>query len=330
MTFVYNPYRINVGSIGLSSKNQDGIVSPAYVVFATKETLDSVFLINYLKSRKGHNLINFFGNRGTVRSALRFKDLCKIEIPLPPLAEQRRIVARIDGLAAKIKSALSLRIEAILEGDLLGKNARQAVFNDLKKKYVTLRLDSVVDSRLGKMLSGEAKTGIGSTPYLRNANIQRDRLDLSSIYEMDFNEDEKEKLALQNGDILVCEGGDIGKAAIWNGEIPGCSFQKALHRVRVDRSKLIPRFMLHHIFWAAEQGHFADIKTQTTFAHLTGVKLKAYGVIVPPLPEQRRIVTYLDELQAKVDALKHLQAETGAELDALMPAVLDRAFKGEL
>lgn len=264
------------------------------------------------------------------RETYKTQDILSLEIPLPSLSEQRRILARIEELGAKIESALSLRLHAIVEGDLLPKNARQAVFNDLKNKYVPLRLDSVVDSRLGKMLSGEAKTGIGSTPYLRNANIQRDRLDLSSIYEMDFNEDEKEKLALQNGDILVCEGGDIGKAAIWNGEIPGCSFQKALHRVRVDRSKLIPRFMLHHIFWAAEQGHFADIKTQTTIAHLTGVKLKAYGVIVPPLPEQFRIVAYLDELQAKADALRRLQAETGAELDALMPAVLDRAFKGEL
>ncbi len=95
-------------------------------------------------------------------------------------------------------------------------------------------------------------------------------------------------------------------------------------------SKMIPRFMLHHIFWGAEKGHFADIKTQTTIAHLTGVKLKAYAVFVPPLPEQRRIVSYLDALQAKVDMLRRLQAETGAELDALMPAVLDRAFKGEL
>lgn len=117
---------------------------------------------------------------------------------------------------------------------------------------------------------------------------------------------------------------------MWNDEIPGCCFQKALHRIRVDQSKLVPRFLLHHIFWAAERGDFADIKTQTTIAHLTGVKLKAYGVVLPPLSEQRRIVAYLDGLQAKVDALKRLQEETAQELAALLPSVLDRAFKGEL
>ena len=82
--------------------------------------------------------------------------------------------------------------------------------------------------------------------------------------------------------------------------------------------------------WAAEQKHFADLTTQTTIAHLTGVKLKSYRVCVPPLREQHRIVAYLDGLQAKVDRLKALQEKTAAELDALLPAILDRAFKGEL
>jgi type I restriction enzyme S subunit len=68
----------------------------------------------------------------------------------------------------------------------------------------------------------------------------------------------------------------------------------------------------------------------STFPNLPGAKLKLLEISLPPLPEQRRIVAYLDGLQAKVDALSCLQAETGAELDALMPAVLDRAFKGEL
>jgi type I restriction enzyme S subunit len=91
-----------------------------------------------------------------------------------------------------------------------------------------------------------------------------------------------------------------------------------------------PRFLLYHIFWASEQGHFSDIKTQTTIAHLTGVKLKAYPVYVPSLTEQRRIVAYLDDLQAKVDSLKRFQTETSAELDAMLPSILDKAFREEL
>jgi type I restriction enzyme, S subunit len=147
---------------------------------------------------------------------------------------------------------------------------------------------------------------------------------------MNVSEDDIEKLMLESGDILVCEGGDIGKSAIWNNEIPGAIYQKALHRIRVDRSMVEPRFLLYHIFWASEQGHFSDIKTQTTIAHLTGVKLKAYPVYVPSLTEQRRIIAYLDNLQAKIDSLKHLQAETASELNAMRPSILDNAFRGEL
>jgi len=84
------------------------------------------------------------------------------------------------------------------------------------------------------------------------------------------------------------------------------------------------------LFWAAEQGHFEEKKTQTTIAHLTGVKLKAHPVYVPPLGAQRTYVEHLDALQAKMDELKRSQAETQKELDALMPSILDRAFKGKL
>ena len=147
---------------------------------------------------------------------------------------------------------------------------------------------------------------------------------------MNVTDEDQATFALQRGDILVCEGGDIGKSAIWHEEIPGCIYQKALHRVRVNRRTLIPQFLLQHIFWAAEQGHLTDIKTQTTIAHLTGVRLKAYPVLVPALEEQRRVVEYLDGLQAKVDSLKNLKNETSKELDALMPSMLSKAFAGEL
>jgi len=93
--FAYNPYRINVGSIGLARKGQSGIVSPAYVVFTTKPELVQEYLFLFLKSREGHQQIIFYGNRGSVRQALRYDDLCNIEIPLPSLEDQHRIIAQV-------------------------------------------------------------------------------------------------------------------------------------------------------------------------------------------------------------------------------------------
>jgi len=319
-----------VGGFGIVPYDLAGaIVSSHYFLFELADTaIDRRFLDFFVRTPSFQDQVHAQGS--TNYAAIRPADVLDYTIPLPPLDEQRRIVARIEALAAKIEEARHLRQHAFGELQLIVSNARSELFNEFGKSLTPVRLDSVSDCRLGKMLSEKAKTGMAPTPYVRNANIQWDRLDLSSIFEMDFHEEERKTFALQSGDILVCEGGDIGKAAVWNGEIPGCCYQKALHRVRVHPQEAVPRFILHHIFWAAEQGHFTDIKTQTTIAHLTGVKLKAYGVLIPDLPQQRRIVAYLDGLKTKADALKKLQSETTAELDALLPSILDKAFKGEL
>ena len=263
------------------------------------------------------------------QNRIKPEQFLRIEIPLPPLADQRRIVARIEELAAQSNEARTIRQQTIEKSKALHFAVRDQVFCELCSKYLRVRLDSVAVCRLGKMLDQRFKTGVDSTPYLRNANIQWGSLDLMNVYQMDFTDKERGELMLRAGDILVCEGGDIGKAAIWNDEIPNCCYQKALHRIRCSE-QILPHFMLQHLFWAANQGHWAELKTQTTIPHLTGVKLKSYPVVVPPLPEQRRIVAELDALQSEVNALKRLQADTAAELDTLLPTVLDRAFKGEL
>lgn len=90
--FAYNPYRVNVGSLGLFKGNDIGAVSPAYVVFETLETYDSHFLLFYLKSRLGLKLIKWYGDRGGVRAALRYDDLCKIDVPDISVDKQRQLM----------------------------------------------------------------------------------------------------------------------------------------------------------------------------------------------------------------------------------------------
>jgi type I restriction enzyme S subunit len=319
-----------VGGFGIVPDILDGsIVSSHYFLFEVNDNvLNRRFLDFFIRTPAFREQVAAQGS--TNYAAIRPNDVLGYKIPLPPLPEQRRIVARIESLAARTREAIGLGHQTKDESEALVHANRNQVFRELHSQYSPERLDSVAACRLGKMLDPRFKTGIGSTPYLRNANIQWDRLDLSEVYQMDFTEEERIEFVLETDDILVCEGGDIGKAALWGNEIPGCCYQKALHRIRCNRERIIPRFILHHLFWAAHEGHWHELKTQTTIPHLTGVKLKAYKVCVPPLSEQRRIVDYLDGLHAKVDALKKLQAETAAELAALLPSVLDKAFKGEL
>jgi type I restriction enzyme, S subunit len=91
-----------------------------------------------------------------------------------------------------------------------------------------VRLGDVCEIQLGKMLSPASKTGLRSRPYLRNANVQWGRVDVNDLAEMDFTEAEERKFRLQKGDLLVCEGGEPGRAAVWEVPISPCYYQHYL------------------------------------------------------------------------------------------------------
>lgn len=124
--FAFNPYRINVGSIGINGKGLKGCVSPAYVVFKTNEKLNPYFLYHYLKSDYGNHLINWYGNRGGVRNALRFDDLCQIDIPDIDLSTQLSLLKEIQNYRATFDS---LSYESINQTTCLTK-LRQAILQE--------------------------------------------------------------------------------------------------------------------------------------------------------------------------------------------------------
>jgi len=333
--FVYNRLFAWKGSFAIATSADDGCyVSNEFPCFDVRaDALEPHYLQWYFSREAAWNeaLGLSFGATPTSRNRLKQENLLRMTIPLPSLAEQRRIVAKIDQLAARIDEATGIRFRAERTRDVLTTSARAQCFEAIKRQVVPLALARIADCRLGKMLSKSHQSGLFAKPYLRNANIHNDRIDLASVYEMDFEDRERDRFRLVPGDVLINEGGyGVGRCAVWQGEIKECFYQKSLHRVRVDQRRIDPRFLMHHMIWAGEAGHFADITMTTTFHHLTGVRLKRYEVLIPAIQQQRRIVAYLDDLQAKVDRLKALQAQTAAELDALLPAILDRAFKGEL
>lgn len=321
------------GATAVATETERGMIgSHRFLTCVTDRTKVDARFLNYwfMQAESREQLLRASPGGAGRNRTLGIEKLAAIHVPLPPIDEQRRIVMRIQELTGKVEDSDQLRREAAAATNALPISTRARVFERLSSGARRVPLTEASTTRLGKMLNPGAKTGIGTTPYLRNANVQWDRLDLASVFTMDFSKDERIEFSLRRDDLLVCEGGDIGKAAIWNDEIPGACFQKALHRVRCDQSILLPRFLLHHLFWAAEAGHWDELKTQTTIAHLTGVKLRSYGIVLPTLDVQEEAVAELDALQAKVDALKSLQVETAAKLDAMLPAILDTAFKGEL
>ncbi len=328
--FAYNPYRINVGSIGLANENQDGIVSPAYVVFATKPKLDPDYLFKYLKSQEGHNQINFYGNRGSVRQSLRFNDLCKIEIPLPPLPEQRRIVARIEELTAKIDEAQELRREAVEETEALLGVSIEDIFN--QDTFTKMKIEDILqDIRYGT--SAKASDNIDGIPIIGMGNIQNGQLDLSALKYLHISETELSKLRLKYGDIIVNRTNSaelVGKCAVFEEE-GEYIFASYLIRLRINKNRAIPRLIALYINSPIGRKYMFETRKQTTGqANVNSQKIKAMPIGLPEISQQRHILIYLESLQSRINNLKRLQLETQSELDALTPSMLAKGFRGEL
>ena len=157
--------------------------------------------------------------------------------------------------------------------------------------------------QLGKMLQSELSTSEDTLePYLRAANIFWTGVDLSDVRQMWFSPQEQKQYALAKGDLLISEGGDVGRSCLWNGELEHCYIQNAINRVRA-RGQDLTRFLYYWMYVLKHSGHIDMLCNKATIAHFTAEKVERLEVILPLLPEQRAIATFLDRETARTDAL---------------------------
>lgn len=295
-----------------------------------KEQVDIQYLWWFLRSAAFRDIVQ---NHipGGIKTELKSKRFLAIPIPLPSLKEQQRIVVRIESLAARVNEAQSLREEADKEADLLIGREIASLFSNAKG-WNSYNLGDLI-SEMSYGTSAKAHNERVGIPVLRMGNIQNGKLDLTDLKYMYPSEQEMNKLRLQKGDILVNRTNSaelVGKCAAFDLE-GDYLFASYIIRVRLNQQKADPRLVAQYINSPAGRAYmFAERKQMTGQANVNSKKLAALPIILPPLDEQRRMVAYLDGLQAKVNALRELQSASGEELSALMPSILDKAFKGEL
>lgn len=146
----------------------------------------------------------------------------------------------------------------------------------------------------GKTMSAAARNGNDKTPFLRTSNVLWDEIDLTTVDEMAIPAHELETRLLLPGDLLVCEGGEIGRAAIWSGEMETMSFQNHLHRLRPLAHDVEPRFYVYFLQSAFTQlGIFEGAGNRTTIPNLSRNRLASLDVPHPELDEQLEIVRAL-------------------------------------
>ncbi|MCP4350036.1 MAG: restriction endonuclease [Desulfobacterales bacterium] len=270
------------------------------------------------------NQLSQLGKGSTYKQISR-QDIESYTIPLPQLSEQKRIAAildKADAIRRKRQQAIKLADEFL-----------RAVFLDMfgnvvknTKNWSTACLGDVCKTRLGKMLDSKQQTGKYLRPYLRNANVLWNNLNLKDLFEMDFNEKDRKEFRLCYGDVLICEGGEVGRSAIWRDELAECYFQKAIHRIRPDMKKLIPEYLINLMWFYAKNGGFQDHVTSVTIPHLTGIKLKNMEIPLPPVQFQKKFSYIVNKLNLKKERLMKLDNIAGV----LIKSLIQRAFRGEL
>ncbi len=186
-------------------------------------------------------------------------------------------------------------------------------------------IGDVFDVQLGKMLSKKAKNGKTPFYYLGNKNVQWERVSLNDLQMMDFSEAERRKFELREFDILVCEGGEVGRTSIWRGEIDDCYYQKAIHRLRPKAEDYWPELFPKFMQWGIRKGVFADYTSQTSIAHLTKEKLEKVPMSLPKYDEQERL---LDAFRTADDASR-ISMDHHDKLRLLKTALMQDLLSGK-
>ena len=179
----------------------------------------------------------------------------------------------------------------------------------MKHGWPLKKVGELFDVQLGKMLSPKAREG-EQFPYLANFNVQWGKFNLENVKSMHFTESERDKYSLDQGDILMCEGGEVGRCAIWNERSTNFYYQKALHRLRPkDNNTINPYFMCIYMEHVTANNGVTKIVGETSIAHLTREKLCALKIPCPSKEQQDKIVKTISTWDTAIEKTERLIAE---------------------
>jgi restriction endonuclease S subunit len=317
------------GNIGLCAQLAvDACIHDGFVAF--KDLREDLLIPTYFRIAMSQ-MRNFHRRRqaGAIFQNITTSDVKATEIPVPPLDEQLRIVKLLD----EADELRNLRARADRRTSDLIPALFHEVFGDPTRNQHGLAIVSVEQAgrvQLGRQRAPKYQTGKFTRSYIRVANVFEDRIDISDLLSMDFDERDSAQYRLEAGDILLNEGQStelVGRPAMWRNEIPDCCFQNTLIRFQPNRTKVLPEFALSLFLTYFRTGAFAKISSKTSnVAHLGAGRFAKMPFPLPSLPMQTNFATRVTEIRA----MEAEHAASRRRLDDLFQSMLHRAFNGEL
>lgn len=347
--------------------------SQDFLNWTCTSALDPHFL-KYVLMAEGSEGLAAFG-RGSVHTTIYFPTAAAIHIALPPIEVQRYVVSVLDEALRRtthVRASLdaaqsaadlleSVALSAALRGELTGtdtslppsgdmsaagKHAPGTLVRRLKAEALGHRFPASwewthlgtiaeVQGGLTKNRREEIRGGARHVPYLRVANVQRGRLDLSDVRTVAASEDDVQRLALQKGDLLLNEGGDrdqLGRGWTWDEQLPECIHQNHVFRARIrERSKFDPTFLA---YWAnsefASQYFFNVASQSVNLASISKRNLSLLPVPMPELAEQKRIVVAIGEAAGRIGETRTAIKRGRDAVDQVEAAIMRLALQGRI
>jgi type I restriction enzyme, S subunit len=331
------------GAIGVS--DSDGKSSPVVHAYTVDKGSDPRFIAYTLRTMAASKYIESLAKGIRERStSFDAGTLADLQLPCPPVGEQQRIADFLDVETTRIDAVISNRA------------TQSTILNELELARISIQLSgedfqtqkfspwpwlppipdswsigpvyAYYDVQLGKMLNAERASGNGQHPYLRNANVHWYEIDTEDMSSMVFTPDEYARYRIHEGDLLVCEGGaGVAEAAVWDGRIGDCFYQKSLHRVR-SRTDVPVEWLMYWLRLAKSVGVFEADGNIATIPHLTGEQLAEYRIPIPPDGPHR-----VKELRSEITAIRETQArltEANALLLERKQALITAAVTGQI
>ena len=296
--------------------SKEGVVGSTLVLLEPTKDINTGYAYYFLKSKQSY-IQDLSTGMGIPH--VDGEILGNLLIDLPGVDKQEAIAMYLDRITAVIDKIITAKNhththllelrQAIITDAVLGRggvfmNYRQTNIPWIGKipaHWQVRRIKHVANIVLGKMLQSTEKEGYQYKKYLRAQNIRWEEVSMESVNKMWFSPRELSVYRLKEGDILVSEGGEVGRAAMWRNELSECYIQNSVNRLRVNESVIDPKYLLYVVEGIGQAKVFENTVNRVSIAHLTREKLKEYSIPLPPLNEQRAIVKGIEESLRRID-----------------------------